>query len=371
MSEQKGKAQQAAVANRQGGAAPAQQQKPAYSAGPNAAGVKLTHNQEIGLMTGYEILTAETELEEFDISDCYDKAARLIIILGKRNTGKTVIALNWCYNNRDVYPGGLVVTSTAFNRFWQQYFPDYLVVPTFNPALIDAFFQAQKDRVTRRGLNSRLLIIFDDMAHDTALKYSDELSKIAYNGRHYNIDVIFITQDVVRATTSMRRNADLFFVLTMTGFSSVEHIYKEYASIDIADIKHFQALLMKTTEDYGCLVINNTDPNARGKDRFFKYRAKHPDELPKFIMFAPWAWQSADVSERAEKRKKQEKELGQVCKYERSTMAAWKNKRETRVNKEQVAGQTERIRHARPPASQSVMTMLSQMGGTLNHGKEL
>lgn len=162
-------------------------------AGDRSAPRRYTMNEEIALRSGQQIIWADTELQEWDMAE-YKKDSRLFLILGKRNTGKTVFALNWCYQNRNLYPYGMVITATKFNHFWEQYFPSYLVVDKFRPQDIEMIFRAQQARVTQHGVNSRFLLLIDDMASDTALRYSELLTTIAYNGRHYNLDVLYLTQ---------------------------------------------------------------------------------------------------------------------------------------------------------------------------------
>lgn len=55
------------------------------------------------------------------------------------------------------------------------------------------------------GVNSRVVLILDDMAADHAMRYADIISEIAYNGRHLQIDVIYATQDIVKATTVSKK----------------------------------------------------------------------------------------------------------------------------------------------------------------------
>lgn len=62
---------------------------------PAAKKARITPAEEIAAVLGHEILTAETELDEYEI-DSFTPNARLIIVLGKRNTGKTV----WMVNSR-------------------------------------------------------------------------------------------------------------------------------------------------------------------------------------------------------------------------------------------------------------------------------
>lgn len=124
----------------------------------------MTRNEEIALAAGADIITVDQadDLEEWDIGE-YKKDARLMVVLGKRNTGKTVFTLNFCYHNRDIYPYVFVVTKTAFNNFWSQYVPEHMIVDSFDPKMIENIFLAQQDRVLQPSINSRILIIFDDM----------------------------------------------------------------------------------------------------------------------------------------------------------------------------------------------------------------
>jgi len=252
---------------------------------------------------------------------------------------------------------------TQFNGFWQQWFPSYLVVEHFRPDLINALFEAQKARTLQPGVNSRMLFIFDDMASNTAMRYSEELTKIAYNGRHYNTDVLYLTQDVVKATTAMRRNADNFVMLTTTGQPSLDHVYKEYASIDFADFANFQQCMLNYTEEWGAMVVDNTDSNLRGKERFKWYRARPVEELPKFIMFAPAAWGAADRSHQVRLADEQRAQFARTKKYSRNYARQLKNGWVTRLASDQIQGQTSHHERNRPESTASIFNHLVARSG--------
>lgn len=63
---------------------------------------------------GRELIYSDTELDEWKWE--YNKNARLLCAVGKRNTGKTVLATNFCYAYRDLYPYGVVFTNTKHNN---------------------------------------------------------------------------------------------------------------------------------------------------------------------------------------------------------------------------------------------------------------
>lgn len=336
----------------------------------------MTLNEEIALAAGREIIFGETPLDEYDIGK-YEKSARLIIILGKRNTGKTVWALNFVYHHRHIYPVGIIITKTAFNGFWRQFAPHHLVVDTFTPQLIEAIFKMQEARVLQQGANSRFLILIDDMASDVVMRYSEVLTTMAYNGRHYNLDILFLTQDVVKATTAMRRNADLFAMLTTMGQPSLEHVYKEFASIDFADYPNFQQCMLRQTENWGVFCIDNMDPNKRGKERFFHSQGKLPPNdpaakddpdnvLPMFTLFAPWAWGARDWEHCQKIAAEQRKKLKLPKKYSAGYMHNLKNAPRTRVTTAQIAGTTQTHQEVKSASNQSLFAKLASMGGPIN-----
>lgn len=164
----------------------------------------------------------------------------------------------------------------------------------------------------------------------------------------------------------MRRNADNFITLAMTGKASVEHIYNEYASNDFADVPNFRALLNKVTEDYGALVIDNSDANFRGKERFKRFRAKPLEELrPRwFTMLCPAAWGARDADHRDQLANEQRERLKPGKKYKASYMKKLKNAHETQVSREQVKGTTKKQQDARSLPTDSLFARLATRHST-------
>jgi hypothetical protein len=305
---------------------------------PNQAERRITPAAEVAAAMGYEILDAQTELEEFEI-DKFTPQARLIIVLGKRNTGKTVWITDFLYHNRHLWAYGCVFTKTKHYHYWSQYFPHYCVRNGFDEHTIRRWMKIQEQRVTQKGINSRVLFLFDDMAADVAMKYNNLINELAYNGRHLQIDVIYATQDVVKANTALRRNADLFVLLTTVNLVTLKHVYEEFASVEWRSFVDFVANELKQTEDYGTMVIDNNDPNARGRDRFFKYTAN--PELPQFTMLCAAAWQAGDGRSKGDQAQKQRAELDKPTAYAKSTLEAYKRRDDTRISHAQYLGQTE------------------------------
>lgn len=74
-------------------------------------------------------------------------------LFGKRRTGKSFSLRNICYNCfRDV-PFGVVLSDTAQNGFWQQYFPKRLVIQGLQMHILQMIIQRQKGLVAKYGVD--------------------------------------------------------------------------------------------------------------------------------------------------------------------------------------------------------------------------
>jgi len=166
----------------------------------------------------------------------------------RRNTGKTVFMTDLLYHNRHIWSYGIVFTKTKHNGYWQKYFPNHCIHSDFNEALLRRWMKIQQQRVTMQGVNSRVLVLLDDMAASQALRYANIISELAYNGRHLQMDVVYATQDVIKATTAMRRNADLFCMLTTMNMVTLKHVYDEFGSVEWRSFVDFVACMLKHTE---------------------------------------------------------------------------------------------------------------------------
>ena len=86
------------------------------------------------------------------------------------------------YHNRHLWAYGLVFTKTKHNNYWSNYFPDHCIVSHFDEPLLRRWIKIQKQRVTMKGVNSRVVLVLDDMAADESLRYAGIISELAYNG---------------------------------------------------------------------------------------------------------------------------------------------------------------------------------------------
>lgn len=143
----------------------------------------------------------------------------------------------------------------------------------------------------------------------------------------------------------MRRNADLFVMLTTMNMVTLKHVYDEFGGTEWRSFVDFVACMLKHTEEYGSFIVDNHDPNARGRDRFFTYTAN--PELPQFTMLCQKAWQTATETNRAEVANRQRKEFKRTNAYSLNYLKNIKNREESQITQEQYLNRTDEADRAR------------------------
>ena len=246
--------------------------------------------------------------------------------------------------NRHIWAYGLVFTKTKHNGYWQQYFPNHCIINKWDEGLIRKWLKIQESRVTQDGVNNRILFLLDDMASDPDFYYSKLTSELAFNGRHFQADVVYATQQFVKSTTAMRQNCDLMCCLTTTNINVLKQIYEEFGSVEWRSFYDFAACLLKYTEQYGAFIINNNDPNKRGKDRFQTYTAS--PEVPDFTMFCEQAWVTPEAGSRTEVKRRQRKDHKPTNAYSANYLKQLKSKPESDITIAQFTGQTQQSQQA-------------------------
>lgn len=212
----------------------------------------------------------------------------------------------------------------------------------------------QEARTQKTGVNSRVLFIFDDMAASRDMIYSNIISEIAFDGRHLELDCLYLTQYFKRANTAMRSNADVLMLETLTNMNTLKDIYLEFGSIDFASFEDFVGVVLNVTKNYGTFVISNEDPNARGKERFFQYHPKAPEEIPPFRMLCAAAWDATNATV-TEKYHDQKKKFKPKKKYSESYMKKLKEAEETELLRADVDGSSQLVRRQYEPMWQHVL----------------
>ncbi len=195
------------------------------------------------------------------------KKDALVMVVGKRRFGKSVFT-QWCLSYLwKYYPdGAYVFTTTKHNWFGQQHVPDSRVYPGADFEVINEILRQQMEKWENRKKTgekelSGVVLIFDDCISERRdSRYSEDMLRLAFNGRHYGISVWLLTQDVKGYFPDIRSNCDYAAITYQLQTRQTKTIRDDWAGF-FPDDNQFGDLLRKNTQNYQLLVIDQSEAN--------------------------------------------------------------------------------------------------------------
>jgi len=153
-----------------------------------------------------------------------------------------------------------------------------LIHKMYDPDILNKLFKRQEKAINERWRDPRAFLLFDDCLADSKNWSKDErIKEIFFNGRWYKMLFILTMQAPMGIPPELRTNIDFTFILKNNNASDRERIYKHYAGM-FQTREIFERVLDSCTDDYHCLVIDNTTTSNNLEDQVFYYKAsKHED----------------------------------------------------------------------------------------------
>ena len=211
------------------------------------------------------------------------KKSPMIVLIGKRDTGKSFLVRDILANTRDCFPVGTVISgSEVTNPFFQEMVPSKLIHDKYNPALVMNAIKRQmsvkqaRNNEKRTGghsnIDPRAFLILDDCLYDKTWMNEESTRYIFMNGRHIDMVTLITMQYPLGVGPNLRTNIDFVFILRETVLNNRKRIYDNYAGM-FPTFQMFCQFMDQCTENYECLVINNNSKSNRLTDQVFWYKA--------------------------------------------------------------------------------------------------
>ena len=200
---------------------------------------------------------------------------RVCLFIGKRNTGKSVLMKDVMYHDRDI-PAGMVMTGSD-NGFFDGWVPDSFVYSGFDKGAVEKLVKRQR-RACKQGRATDVFLCLDDCMFEKGLLKLPVMRSLFYNGRHYKVTMLFSSQYAMDVDVGCRTNCDFVFVLRENILANRQRLYNNFFGI-FPSFEVFCKVLDATTEDFGCLVLDNTSRSNNIEDCCFWYRAKVRDDF--------------------------------------------------------------------------------------------
>jgi hypothetical protein len=235
------------------------------------------------------------KMKEFDMAtipphNIGDKSKGVkIVVIGKPGTGKSSIIADILWHKSSIVPCAQIFSGTEdSNHFYSEKFPSICV---FNKLDLDAVrnFVVRQKLAKRHLENPWAFQIIDDCTDDPTVFKKPLFQAYYKNGRHWCMIHILSLQYCMDVSTVIRTNIDFSFILREPQRSNRERLHKNFVSC-VHDFNDFNDIMDQITEDFTCLVVNNTVQSNKIEDCLFWYKAD-PNRFPKNWKFgSPDAW---------------------------------------------------------------------------------
>ena len=211
------------------------------------------------------------QLKKFNPAKMADD--KVCVFIGKRGTGKSTLVADILYHKKHI-PAGIVMSATEEgNHYYQQFVPDLFIYGDYDREAIERILDRQKQVVSHNRPNPNAFLLLDDCMYDRKFMKDVCIRQCFMNGRHWKLFFMMTMQYCMDLTPDLRANVDYIFILRENVIQNREKLYKSFFGI-FPTFDMFNQVMTSCTENYECLVLDNTSKSNRIEDCVFWYKAK-------------------------------------------------------------------------------------------------
>ena len=221
----------------------------------------------------------------------------VVIFIGRRRTGKSTLVRDLLFHHQDMPLGTVISGTEESNSFYGKMIPPLFIHGEFNPIILANFVKRQKlimakiqkdiQMQVKSRIDPRSFMILDDCMYDDSWTHDKNIRYLFMNGRWLKAFFLITMQYPLGIQPALRTNVDFVFILREPYLNNRKRIFDNYASA-FPSFEFFCQIMDQCTQNYECLVIDNTSQSAKLEDCIFWYKADvHSD----FRIGAPEFWQ--------------------------------------------------------------------------------
>lgn len=237
-------------------------------------------------------IKAPLHLKRFDPA-VHIKRDFTMVALGQRGTGKSSLMRDLLYHlHIQGYPRTVIFSGTeAANSFFSKFVPREYIHSGLDLDKLSDVWESQKqivrscrDAERRSGksvkIDTRLVIYLDDVMYDRKVSRTKVITEIFLNGRHWNTTLVLSTQYIMLLDIACRSNVDFLFALKESKPKNRIRLYENFFGM-FEKKQDFFNVLDQCTQNYECLVLDNTTPNTSIEKSVYWYKACV--DIPPFV----------------------------------------------------------------------------------------
>ena len=227
------------------------------------------------------------ELRKFDMRsitfDPKENKGPVIVLIGRRDTGKTFLVKDLLYFHQDIPIGTVISGTEAGNGFYGKLVPKLFIHEEYNSVLIENVLRRQRavmkqcnqemETYKKCSIDPRTFVILDDCLYDNTWARDKLMRALFMNGRHWKVMLIITMQYPLGIPPNLRTNIDYVFILRENYLANRKKIWENFASM-FPTLESFCSVMDQTTEKYCALVLNNNAKSNKITDQIFWYKAE-------------------------------------------------------------------------------------------------
>lgn len=258
-------------------------------------------NKIVFAVNNINLVVMDINLGKFDPSTA--ERHRVWLIIGCRGSGKSVLLRDLLYKTRDHYDFGVGMTATHTTaEALRKMFPPTLVYKDgYNFEAVDKLLASAKSLVARDKPRNTLLLL-DDCAFDPKVMGALAMKEIHLNGRHSRITLMSTTQYMLTVGPLIRSNVDYVIALQDSNLQNRKKLFQYFFGC-FPSFAQFDAVFREVTQDYGAMVLNNTNKSGSVSESISWYKA---DSVPENFRLMKSKIYNMDAIVRARIKQKQD-----------------------------------------------------------------
>jgi hypothetical protein len=220
------------------------------------------------------------QIKKFDMTKVSDRS--VIAFIGKRKSGKSTCLKELLYYRKHIPVCTVISPTEEFNRFFGDIIPSIFIYNDLKLEIVANAIARQKKVKARKifeekkygysNIDPQAMLILDDCLYDNSWSYWKEIREIFMNGRHIDMTFIYTAQTATNLLPALRQQLDYVFMFFLPGLANRKKLYENYASI-FPTFESFNQVYDSCTQNFECLVIDNTIRSNRLEDQIAWYKA--------------------------------------------------------------------------------------------------
>jgi len=205
-------------------------------------------------------MSAEYRISQFDPKTAKKDCVWLLI--GPRNTGKSVLLKDLLYKTKHQYDFAMAMTKTMSTvDMLQEFIPHRLIFNNgYDFDYGERFLLACAQTVKKRKERHCALVLDDCMFNNKVMK-TETQKDLHLNGRHYNTTIFNTTQYCMIIPNDIRTNIDYIFALRENIMANKRRLFEYFFGM-FPSFSEFNKVFTACTKNFGCLVLDKTKSSS-------------------------------------------------------------------------------------------------------------